>query len=537
MFNYPYVFYDYFWRRYFYAYHFPVTDQYRQYGGFGGFPGTGGGGIPGLPGGGGIPGLPGGGGIPGLPSGGGIPGLPGGGGIPGLPGGGGIPGLPGGGGIPGLPGGGGIPGLPGGGTIPGLPGGGTIPGVPGGDVATQDCFETPTGEVFCGGSGGGSSGDGSSNGGGIPGLPGGGGIPGLPGGGGIPGLPGGGGIPGLPGGGGIPGLPGGGGIPGLPGGGGIPGLPGGGGIPGLPGGGIPIPDSGGLSGAQGSVSWPSIPPVTEWQWPSTSGWPTLPSGKYPPETIPDITPSPPPPGSTSQYKKNNIVIGLISGRGESGNSSMLDFKLFLQDYLKDRVNPTHIFYTEWNSGQVSNPFVEPDTNTHLNIVNRISTTPCYQAFIGFSYGGWAVSKLSAALSGRGRKPDFIALIDPVFGPSNNLQNVNRPFGKVKRSYYQKYAIDEIDVCLQTRIPCSNTNNGISCGNNNIPGVEHIHVEHRRDWDGNRVRQHCSIKGRVPIRSTHENLPWNNWVWRQIAEKLVQDIDNIQCPEELIQPPD
>ncbi|MFC0044432.1 hypothetical protein [Metabacillus iocasae] len=447
MFNYPYVFYDYFWRRYFYAYHFPVTDQYRQYGGFGGFPGTGGGGIPGLPGG---------------------------------------------GGIPGLPGGGGIPGLPGGGTIPGLPGGGTIPGVPGGDVATQDCFETPTGEVFCGGSGGGSSGDGSSNGGGIPGLP---------------------------------------------GGGGIPGLPGGGGIPGLPGGGIPIPDSGGLSGAQGSVSWPSIPPVTEWQWPSTSGWPTLPSGKYPPETIPDITPSPPPPGSTSQYKKNNIVIGLISGRGESGNSSMLDFKLFLQDYLKDRVNPTHIFYTEWNSGQVSNPFVEPDTNTHLNIVNRISTTPCYQAFIGFSYGGWAVSKLSAALSGRGRKPDFIALIDPVFGPSNNLQNVNRPFGKVKRSYYQKYAIDEIDVCLQTRIPCSNTNNGISCGNNNIPGVEHIHVEHRRDWDGNRVRQHCSIKGRVPIRSTHENLPWNNWVWRQIAEKLVQDIDNIQCPEELIQPPD
>ncbi|MGN4411552.1 hypothetical protein ACTFOF_06625 [Bacillus cereus group sp. MYBK87-2] len=226
--------------------------------------------------------------------------------------------------------------------------------------------------------------------------------------------------------------------------------------------------------------------------------------------------------------RNKIVIGCISGLfGHAdvlGNHAMRDFRDFLRNYLKDWVNPENIFYQSWNPGNEDKPFDAPATGELNRVIQGISNTPCYLALIGFSYGGWAVSRLSRITK---RIPDFIGLIDPVYGPRNDMMNTDIPRGRVIKSWYQKYAIQELEPCTgASKIPCSSPQNGIACGNQNIPGAENIHEEFLKNWEGNRERKPCPLIGRVPIRSTHANIAGSPWIWRQIAEKLLSDIRTI-----------
>ncbi|WP_242272958.1 hypothetical protein [Bacillus cereus group sp. BfR-BA-01538] len=226
--------------------------------------------------------------------------------------------------------------------------------------------------------------------------------------------------------------------------------------------------------------------------------------------------------------RTKIVVGCISGLfGHAdvlGNHAMRDFRDFLRNYLKDWVNPENIFYQSWNPGNEDKPFDAPATGELNRVIQGISNTPCYLALIGFSYGGWAVSRLSRITK---RIPDFIGLIDPVYGPRNDMMNTDIPRGRIIKSWYQKYAIQELEPCTgASKIPCSSPQNGIACGNQNIPGAENIHEEFLKNWEGNRERKPCPVIGRVPIHSTHANIAGSPWIWRQIAEKLLSDIRTI-----------
>ncbi|MDA2068443.1 hypothetical protein PDN02_28445, partial [Bacillus cereus] len=227
---------------------------------------------------------------------------------------------------------------------------------------------------------------------------------------------------------------------------------------------------------------------------------------------------------------DRIVIGCISGLfGHAdviGNSAMRNLRDFLRNYLKDYVNPENIFYQSWNpgSGYEDVPFSEPNTGILDAEIQRRSRNPSYLALIGFSYGGWAVSRLSRITR---RMPDFIGLIDPVYGPFNSIKENDIPRGNSIKSWYQNYAINELEPCTgATKIPCIGNQSGIFCGNQHVPGAENIHEEYLKNWDGNRERKPCPLIGRVPIHSTHANIAGNHWIWRQISEKIYSDIRNI-----------
>jgi hypothetical protein len=228
--------------------------------------------------------------------------------------------------------------------------------------------------------------------------------------------------------------------------------------------------------------------------------------------------------------RGRIVIGCVSGLfGHAdviGNAGMRNLRDRLRIYLGNYVKPENIFYQSWNPGAEDNPFDTPAVEILNGTIQRISRNPSYLALIGYSYGGWAVSRLSRVVSPR--RPDFVGLIDPVYGPSNTI-DVNRdiPRGKIIKSWYQQYAINEAEPCTGlSKIPCSTPKNGIACGNQNVPYAENIHEEFLKNWEGNRERKPCPLVGRIPIRSTHANMGANGWIWRQIADQILNDIRTI-----------
>lgn len=84
------------------------------------------------------------------------------------------------------------------------------------------------------------------------------------------------------------------------------------------------------------------------------------------------------------------------------------------------VNPDNIFRRSWNTDHDSDPSGAPDANDINSEIERRTTNPSYLAIIGHSYGGWAACKVSKITN---RVPDFVGLIDPVFGPDNNMDQM------------------------------------------------------------------------------------------------------------------
>lgn len=179
----------------------------------------------------------------------------------------------------------------------------------------------------------------------------------------------------------------------------------------------------------------------------------------------------------------------------------------------------NIFSMSWNPNHNDDPFKSPDTNRHLAEINARTATPSYVAIIGHSYGGWAACRLSRRLQ---PAPNFVALIDPVFGPNGDLEQIVQPFGANIHNWYQRNSITEptvVEDCLGTVVGCPG---GVSCGRQ-IPGINNHEVQWRRDWNGNRLRRRCSFGGRKPRHSFHTNIDSDRHVWRQIIEQVEMDV--------------
>ncbi len=228
----------------------------------------------------------------------------------------------------------------------------------------------------------------------------------------------------------------------------------------------------------------------------------------------------------------NVVIVCINGRagaaGPSGRSGMYG----LRDRLKTElaplgVNQDNIFRISWNKDGDNDPSGAPDLNDINNEIRAKSSNPSYLAIIGHSYGGWAACTLSRITD---RIPDFVALIDPVFGPTNTFKPRHRPRGNFIKNWYQTNGVDIIipsGHCSRSYIPCGPTTNGISCGYRDVPGAnENEKVDYYYNWDGNHERYPCPITGRVHIEALHVNMDDNGKTWRQIRNKIYEDLDNL-----------
>jgi len=184
------------------------------------------------------------------------------------------------------------------------------------------------------------------------------------------------------------------------------------------------------------------------------------------------------------------------------------------------VKPENIFTRSWNRLQDDNPFGAPLIEDLLSEISRRSSNPNYLALIGHSYGGWAACRLSRVTS---RVPDFVGLIDPVFGPTNTLTEGNIPRGKYIKNWYQNNGIIAGDPCTGIgRVPCTSAKQGISCGYQNIPGAENIHEEFLKDWEGNRKRVSC-IGGHKHMPTSHTNIDEDDWIHRQIRDQILKDL--------------
>jgi len=178
----------------------------------------------------------------------------------------------------------------------------------------------------------------------------------------------------------------------------------------------------------------------------------------------------------------------------------------------------NIFSISWNPSHNDDALRTPDTDRHLAEISARAATPSYIAIIGHSYGGWAACRLSRRLQ---PAPDFVALIDPVFGPNGDFEQVVQPFGANIHNWYQRNSITEptvVEDCLDAVVGCPG---GVSCGRS-IPGIHNHEVQWRRDWNGNRLRRRC-LDGRKPRHSFHTNIDSDRHVWRQIIEQIESDI--------------
>jgi len=220
---------------------------------------------------------------------------------------------------------------------------------------------------------------------------------------------------------------------------------------------------------------------------------------------------------------SEAVIICISRRGGVSSPSGITS---LRDRIRDKLIPLevkfdNIFRRSWNHNEDDNPFGMPWIEDLNSEINQRTTSPSYLAIIGHSYGGWAACLLSRATN---RVPDFIGLIDPVFGPRNSMESVDPPRGNLIKNWYQNNSIINGEPCTGIgRIPCSSPSAGLSCGYTDVPGADNIKEEFQKDWDSNRRRVSC-IDGRKHILTSHVDIDDNAWIHRQICDQLYNDLN-------------
>lgn len=116
----------------------------------------------------------------------------------------------------------------------------------------------------------------------------------------------------------------------------------------------------------------------------------------------------------------DVVIVCISGFRGGNSNGMTSLRDTLREKLtaKYGINPNNIFHIKWNQENDSNRRNIPLISDINKEILRRTKNPRYVALIGHSFGGWAASRLSRVTL---KIPDFVGLVDPVYGPANTLK--------------------------------------------------------------------------------------------------------------------
>ncbi|MEF3312033.1 hypothetical protein PV433_24415 [Paenibacillus sp. GYB004] len=224
-------------------------------------------------------------------------------------------------------------------------------------------------------------------------------------------------------------------------------------------------------------------------------------------------------------KAGDIVVICINGR--SGMNSPGISKL--RDTLYIRLSPLgvparNVFRRSWNQNEDGNPLGTPWIWDLNNEIEERSRKPSYLAIIGHSYGGWAACRLSRVTA---KIPNYIGLIDPVFGPGNTMNAADIPKAHMIKNWYQHNGVTSGNPCTGFgMIPCFPVENGLSCGYQEVPGAQNMLVRYMRSWDGTPTTVECPGIGEVPVPATHGNIDDDLWIQRQITEHIVQDVKKL-----------
>ncbi len=214
-----------------------------------------------------------------------------------------------------------------------------------------------------------------------------------------------------------------------------------------------------------------------------------------------------------------VVLGIWGRAGGDGIPELVEE---LRPRLVNLGVPdNHILSISWNPDDNDNPFSEPNTSQHMQELHMRESSPSYVALIGHSYGGWAACRLSRKLS---RQPNFVGLIDPVFGPLGDHEQVVKPYGDNTHNWYQKNSITKptfLEDCSGTVVGCLG---GISCGRR-IDGVMNHKVKWCKDWNGRKLMRDCRF-GKKPRHAFHTGIDSDRHIWRQIIEQIESDIRSL-----------
>lgn len=185
------------------------------------------------------------------------------------------------------------------------------------------------------------------------------------------------------------------------------------------------------------------------------------------------------------------------------------------------VPANHIWSMSWNPNQAhnNNPWGTPDTEKHLAELYGREPNPSYVALIGHSYGGRAACLLSQRLN---RPPNYVALLDPVFGPMGKSEAVIEPRGDVVQNWFQRNAIVVTRIEDFLGVVASLVPLEISLGRS-IPNAENFEVKFRRKSDGTRATWPGTD---VPQRISHVTIDGDEFIWSQIIQKIVNDVRNL-----------
>lgn len=229
-----------------------------------------------------------------------------------------------------------------------------------------------------------------------------------------------------------------------------------------------------------------------------------------------------PPDDKSGY----VVIVCISGFRGGTKNGMTRLRDILRNRLRSAygVNPDNIFHRSWNINHSNDPLFFPLVNDLVREINRRTLNPSYLAIIGHSFGGWAACRLSKVTN---KTPNFIGLVDPVFGISNTLMKPRDvPRGSVITNWFQNNGVNIPSMCLDKTIPCTPLVNGISCGFQDVPGAVRKPVEFLRTASGTIRTVNCLGKGRVRLCASHVTIDDDAHIHRLIFNQINNDLSKI-----------
>lgn len=221
-------------------------------------------------------------------------------------------------------------------------------------------------------------------------------------------------------------------------------------------------------------------------------------------------------------KAADVVVICINGRSGMNSPGISNLRDTLYVRLSQLGVPSrNIFRRSWNENEDGNPLGAPWIWDLNNEIDERSRKPSYLAIIGHSYGGWAACRLSRVTA---KLPNYIGLIDPVFGPGNTMNATDVPRALSIKNWYQKNGVTSANPCSGFgMIPCFPAENGLSCGYQDVPGAQNMLVRYLRNWDGAPSTVQCPGLGEVPIPASHGNIDDDVWIQRQITEHIVQDV--------------
>ncbi|MCC7164229.1 MAG: peptidoglycan-binding protein [Anaerolineae bacterium] len=234
---------------------------------------------------------------------------------------------------------------------------------------------------------------------------------------------------------------------------------------------------------------------------------------------------------------NIVVIGIWGWRGDGipgdPSAGIVNGIEKIRTELKkvgfvdaEQEEKSKVWSTSWNPTFNSFPFVNPATQTHLDDLYGREPNPTYVALIGHSLGGFAACRLSNTLN---RPPDYVALLDPVFGVHGQSSPTVLPRGARVHSWYQDnaaFVVTKVEECSGNLLAGISLFYGREIENAENPMQK---VIHQMDAQGNPLKREdtCADGTHANRFITHADIDSDQYLWNTIIKQILSDVAGLE----------